>query len=385
MKVVHLCLACFFPDGFSYQENLLPKYHKDLGYDVEVIASLESFNKDGKFIILEPCKPYINEYGIKVTRLEYKYNNKFAQKIKVYKNTYNAIRNAKPDILFIHGLQFWDMHEVVRYLKEHQNVSVFVDNHADFSNSATNWLSLNILHKILWKHCAHIINDYTKKFFGVLPARVDFLEQVYNLPETKCELLVMGADDEEVERTSSNANQIEVKRRLEIKEGDIVIVTGGKIDVWKKQTLLLMEAVNKIHKDNIKLLIFGPVAEEIVVSFNSLMNENIIHIPWADTKSSYDYFSIADLVIFPGRHSVYWEQAAGQGIPMLVKDWAGTHHVDLGGNVKFLKEVSVEEIKRNIEFLLKYPEEYRKMKQVAINKGMKKFSYMEIAKRSIED
>lgn len=384
MKVVHLCLACFFPDAFSYQENLLPKYHKDLGYDVEVIASLESFNKDGKFIILEPCKPYINEYGIKVTRLEYKYNNKFAKKIKIYKNTYNTIRNAKPDILFIHGLQFWDMHEVVRYLKEHRNVSVFVDNHADFSNSATNWLSLNILHKILWKHCAHIINDYTKKFFGVLPARVDFLEQVYNLPETKCELLVMGADDEEVERTSSNANQIEVKRRLGIREGDFVIVTGGKIDGWKKQTLLLMEAVNKIHKDNIKLLIFGPVAEEIVASFDLLMNENIIHIPWADAKSSYDYFSIADLVVFPGRHSVYWEQAAGCGKPMICKYWQGTTHVDMGGNVIFLYNDSVDEIMKNISHLYCDNESLSKMQKIAESTGKSFFSYRQIAKRSLQ-
>ena len=31
------------------------------------------------------------------------------------------------------------------------NVKIFVDNHADFSNSATNWLSLEILHKKIWK------------------------------------------------------------------------------------------------------------------------------------------------------------------------------------------------------------------------------------------
>ena len=37
MKIVHLCLCSFFPDNYSYQENLLPKYHKRLGYDVEVI------------------------------------------------------------------------------------------------------------------------------------------------------------------------------------------------------------------------------------------------------------------------------------------------------------------------------------------------------------
>ena len=48
MKVLHICLACFFPDNYSYQENMLPKFHKELGYDVEVIASLASFDRNGK-------------------------------------------------------------------------------------------------------------------------------------------------------------------------------------------------------------------------------------------------------------------------------------------------------------------------------------------------
>ena len=50
MKVVHLCLGSFFPDNYSYQENMFPKFHKQLGYDVEVIASLVSFDKNGKCV-----------------------------------------------------------------------------------------------------------------------------------------------------------------------------------------------------------------------------------------------------------------------------------------------------------------------------------------------
>lgn len=384
MKVVHLCLASFFPDKFSYQENLLPKYHKALGYEVEVIASLESFNKEGKSIILEPCKPYFNEYDIKVTRLEYRYNNRVGRKLKLFKGTYNAIKNAKPDILFIHGLQFWDMHEVVRYLKEHRNVSVFVDNHADFSNSATNWLSLNILHKILWKHCAHIINDYTKKFFGVLPARVDFLENVYNLPEKKCELLVMGADDEFVEKADESNARIAIRKKYNIKDDDFVIVTGGKIDLFKKQTILLMEAVKQIDNKRLKLLVFGSVVPELKEQLQSLIDgSKVQYIGWIKPEESYLYFAVADIAVFPGRHSVFWEQASGQGIPLIVKDWPGTHHVDVGGNVIFLKEDSVNIIKDNIEFLLANTDKYKDMKKIAVEKAKKVFSYKDIAKRSL--
>ena len=68
---------------------------------------------------------------------------------------------------------------------------------------------------------------------------------------------------------------------------------------------------------------------------------------------------------------------------MLVKDWPGTHHVDLGGNVAFLKNDCVEEIQEKIEELLDNPDEYKKMKKVAMEKGMKVFSYRNIAERAL--
>ena len=110
----------------------------------------------------------------------------------------------------------------------------------------------------------------------------------------------------------------------------------------------------------------------------------IQYIGWIQAQESYQYFAAADLVVFPGRHSVFWEQVAAQGIPMLVKDWEGMHHVDLGGNVRFLKESTAEEIQLAIEDLVEHPEQYRRMKRVALEKGMHEFSYAQIAKRAIE-
>ena len=161
-------------------------------------------------------------------------------------------------------------------------------------------------------------------------------------------------------------------------------MTGGKIDQWKTQTLLLMEAVQKIQGKNIKLIVFGSVTQELQKQVQNLTDGNKVqYIGWIQSKDSYKYFSAADLVVFPGRHSVFWEQVTGQGIPMMVKDWPGTHHVDLGGNVIFLNQDNVDEIKNKIEYLIDNPQEYQKMKQVAQEKGMKVFSYKNIAKRAV--
>ena len=385
MKVVHLCLGSFYPDNYSYQENLLPKFHKELGYEVEVIASTQSFDEHGKVCYLPNAGTYQNEYDIKVTRLPYKNDNKIWKKLKRYQGTYEAIEKASPDILFIHGGQFLDIDQVVKYLKKHQNVTVYVDNHADFSNSATNWFSKNILHKIVWKHTEHQIEPYTKKFYGVLPVRVDFLKDIYGLPANKCELLVMGADDELVEKVKSSGARERIREKYGIKDTDFLIMTGGKIDQWKTQTLLLMQAVQNIDRDDVRLIVFGSVTQELMDQVKALADgTKVQYIGWVLSKDSYDYFEAADLVVFPGRHSVMWEQVTGQGKPMIVKDWPGTHHVDLGGNVRFLTQDSVEEIQVEIERLINNPDIYRQMMAIAIKKGMRIFSYKDIAKRAIE-
>lgn len=383
MKILHICLASFYIDNYSYQENLLPKYHKKADFEVEIIASLVSFDKNGSPCLLKSGGRYLNEYDIPVTRLEYR-TKKLSKMLRVYKGTYETIEKAKPDIIFIHGCQFLDIKEVVKYIKNNPYVKVYVDNHADFSNSATNWLSKNLLHKIIWRRCAHLIKPFASKFYGVLPSRVDFLKEIYKLPENKIELLLMGADDEKVEEVNDKSTK-ELREKYDINKKDFLIVTGGKIDSAKKQTLLLMEAVKKVSIPNVKLIVFGSVIEELKEDVNNLVDdEKIKYIGWVNAEDSYKYFGMADLVVFPGRHSVFWEQVAGLGIPMVVKFWEGTTHVDVGGNCEFLYQDSIKEIKDKIESLLNNPNSYNNMKEIAREKGKQEFSYLEIAKRSLQ-
>ncbi len=385
MKIIHLCLGDRFVDGHSYQVNYLVKFHKAMGLDVEIIASQDGFDKNGLDIHNLPAGMYVSDYGVKVTRIQYTHANSLIYKLKTYKGLIDALEEAHPNILFIHNCQFWDMRKVVRYLKKNPQVKVYVDNHADFSNSATNIISKVFLHGILWKHCAHIVEPYTTKFYGVLPARVDFLRDVYKLPSDKCELLVMGADDDLVKKAMDSERTAKLREECGISDNDFIIVSGGKIDRWKKQTLLLMDAVHNINKSDLKLILFGSVTPDLKAEVEQRVDGNQVkYIGWIDSAKSYDYFAIADLIVFPGRHSVFWEQAVAQGKPIVVKKWAGTTHVDLGGNVVFLEQDSVEEIQDVIERLYKNRDELSRMTNIAKEKGMKVFSYSNIAKHAIE-
>lgn len=384
MKITHLCLNGPVTDGWNYQDNLLTKYQHLNGHDVTIITSKWVWNDKGKLVygdFADPC--YFNKDGVKTIRIELRGINKFSKKFKRYKNLKKTIETTNPDILFIHGVNSLDNNVIVDYLKKHPTVIAYADNHADLTNSGTNWFSKRILHGLIWRYYSSKLVPFVRRFYGVLPIRVDFLTDIYKIPKEKCDLLVMGGDDDAIAEALKPDTKKNIRKRLNVNDSDFLIMTGGKIDAWKAQTMLLMEAIKKMGDAEIKLVVFGSVADEIKEKFNSLCDLNKIrYIGWVDPRESNFYFAAADLVVFPGRHSVFWEQVAAEGIPMIVKELPGTNHIDCGGNCLFLREDSVDEIVETITIARK---NYDEMKKIAVEVGMNKFSYRQIAKKAISE
>ncbi len=379
MKILHLMLGCFYIDNYSYQENYLPKHHKLQGHDVEIVASLFTFDENGKGKWLPKADKYINEYGIPVTRLQFA-NRPMAQRLRWYEGLQAELERIAPELIFIHGVQFMDIAVVADYCKKHPQVKVYADNHSDFSNSATNWLSKNVLHKIVWRSCAQKINPYVMKFYGVLPARVEFLANVYGLPREKIELLVMGADDDSVAAAAKPEVRDSIRKKYDLADDDFVIMTGGKIDRNKQQVLMLMETVNALKETNVKLVVFGSVVPELKNAFDAQLSDKVKFVGWKKTDEIYAEFAAADIIAFPGLHSVLWEQAVAMGKPCIFRKINGFTHIDLGGNCTFFREDSAEDYARVVRETL---ENIGSLQQVASTKGMEVFSYSKIAQRSI--
>jgi len=383
MKIVHVCLCGPMTDGLSYQENVLSKFHKKLGHDVTVIASKYIWDKNGNVVITNNDN-YFNSDGVKMIRLHILaggINNRF----KVYLSLLNTLESEKPDILFIHDCQFVDIITLAKYLEKHRNVTAYVDNHVDYTNGARGWVSKYILHKGLWKLCIKRIEPYVKKFYGVLPARVDFLTELYGLPKEKCELLLMGADDDLVKISTSYETKDYIRKKYSVGIKEYLLVTGGKINSNRPETLELMQAVTEIENLNVKLLIFGIVSDELKKRFDELCkNPRIIYAGWKSSAETYSLMASADLVVFPGLHSVMWEQSVALGVPGIYRDIKGFHHIDVGGNVAFFDDITSRGIKKTIISVIGHKENLDKMRFIAKDKGAKLFSFEEIAKRSIQ-
>jgi len=383
MKILHCCLAAFYIDNYSYQENILPKMHLMQGYDVEIVASTEIFINNS---VIGYCDSgsYLTSEKIQLTRISYaKWLPHFlSKKLRIYTGLSQVINSFQPDIIFLHGPQFLGICEIIGYKKKYPKVTIYADNHTDFINSGKNWASRILLHGFLYKWCVKKVIPFTKKFYGVLPIRVQFLKEVYGVPADKVELLELGADLTNVDLSHKGDIRKEIRKQLNISENDLVLITGGKIDK-RKNIDLLMQTIIKLNIPDIKLIVFGTPSEELKDVIEDLSKyENIRNIGWITSESVYNYYLASNLAVFPGTHSVLWEQAVGTGLPCIFKRWEGMQHVDVGGNCLFYDYEN--ELEQLILLLHNNREKLSKMRQIAQERGMKQFSYYDIAKRAIE-
>ena len=381
MKIVHLCLSAFFIDNYSYQENMLPKYHVKMGHDVTVIASLFTFGADGRGCWLEGYSEYDDKNGFHVVRLPYKKPLKINKTLRHYDRFEEILNREAPDIVFSHNISFADVSVLVKYLKKHPNVRVYADNHADFVNSAKNFLSRYILHPIIWRHYAKMLEPYLIKCYGVIPIRCRFLKEMYHINPDIIEFLPMGVDDESIP-TDRMAIRTAIRKELSIPEDDIVLLTGGKIDRLKN-THILVEAINSIGNRNVHLIICGTLTPDMeYLKTEFAKNPNIHHLGWCNAERVMNCMVASDIACFPGTHSTLWEQSVGVGLPAIFKRWDEMDHVNVNGNCHFVKGDDVEELKSAIFFMLD-PENFRQYKSKAIE-ASKCFLYSEISKKAIQ-
>ncbi len=388
MNIVHLALQAPYNEGWGYQENLLPKYQVKAGHQVTLIITTQENSSDGTFKEIEPCD-YISPDGFRVIRLKRKRKNRLLKKIYnilcLY-DIYDLLISVQPDFIMVHGLGSFSSLQVRKYVKKYAPMcTVIADNHEDYNNSGVlsrNRFKHNAL-KWLWKQLNSVMNRYYKKVYGVSPKRVEIIHTVFGFPAEKTDLLPAGADNDMIDFENRQAIREKIRSEHGILENDFLIVTGGKIDE-KKNIDHVMDAISRINRDDVKLIVFGNCTESFRSRIESLAEHRCIrYIGWISAKDTYKYFLSADLVVFPGLHSVMWEQACASKVPCLFHRLDGFNHVDVGGNCAFLDDITPESIAESIKALA-FTDSYYEMKTIALSSKTDIFLYSEIAAKSLE-
>lgn len=380
MKIVHIAPNSPYNDYWGYQDNLLPKYQRKLGHDVTVIIT-NKMHENGKIVEIPPTSYELDD-GVKIVRLRYKqYIHPTVTGVFSDLDVYNLLNEIQPDFIFYHGLVSYTIIGVIKYMKKNPKCKMVEDNHMDYNiGNKTNTLKEKVIRSWL-RFLNRKSIKYVTRVYGVTPWRKQYAEDYFKIPTYKTDVLIMGADDEKMHIEKKMDLRKEVRDEYKIKPDDFLIVTGGKIDKNKKIDVL-MQACKELS--NVKLLIFGNVENDVHNKFDELKkSKNIIYIGWIKSDEVYKYFYAADLVFFPGQHSVLWEQACASKVPCVFEKWEGMEHVNNGGNSDFVYPVNVEKVKEKIKELM-YTDKYYRMKQIAMTEKTDIYLYSKIAEKSLE-
>ena len=378
MKILHLAPLSPYNVGWGYQENLLPKYQRKLGHEVALVVSTRESSTNGRVDV--PEETFSLPDGTVVHRRRRLFGNSVLGKFLSYTSVMDILLAFKPDLVLVHSLTTMSVFQAVNYKKKYNpNCVIIHDNHADENIGRLRFRLLTDVCYRYWAFINRFSLPYVSRYYGVTPWRREFIVNRFRIPEDKTDVLIMGADVDEIDFSSRERFRRELDSKYGTKDS-FLIITGGKIE-RNKNVAPLMEAVRGMS--NVKLIVFGNVSDDYSQEVQAAQNENVIMMGFQNNKRIYELLLAADLAIFPGQHSVLWEQACACKIPCLFAWWHGMDHLNNGGNSDFITDVSVDGLRKAIQLHCN-TEKYKEMDRVAKSAATDIFSYYEIAKKSVE-
>lgn len=369
MRILHICLSGNYIDGWGYQDNLLPQYLTLEGVKNVVVASANKFPA-----YLSPDKTE----EIKMKGSRYEYEGVGIRRIKTFNPTsslafapalYRSLCLEKPDVIFHHGVSFSTFPAVRRYARKH-HVVVLVDNHADEINLSKSKLWVLLYHRIVNRLSCRRISPYVARFYGVSPARCDFLTAYYKIPSSRVFLLPIGADVCLAEKLPS---KMVLREKYGFGQNDSIIVSGGKMGI-DKGTDVLIKAVEESGR---KLILFGQFSDQ---QTQVLANQSLYTFVygWCNRQETLELLKLADVACWPVHHTTLYEDAVAVGTPLLVRKSGNASHL-LNGNGLWTSTFS---LKNDINAFFAMNQATL---EVAAVKMRNQISYITVARQVLED
>lgn len=370
MKIAHICLASYYTEGMTYQDNILPEINSQDGHEVIIVSNAQKYDS-GKIVDTKEETKVLNSQ-LKLYRIKYdKILTKFiSEKIRKAKKLKRILEDFNPDVILFHGTCGYELLTVTEYKKANPNIKLYVDSHEDFNNSARTFLSKNILHKLFYKKIINKCIEEIDKVFYLSEETKYFLENFYKIENKKLEFYPLGGFIRE------GKDKINVRKKLrenlKISEEDIILIHSGKLDKLKR-TREILEAFINVKNEKLHLLIIGniPIEEKKELERLIKSDKRIKFLGWKSGDELLDYICASDVYVQPGSQSATCQNAVCCGLPIIL-------YPHISYQVMFEKNIFWVETKDEIE---------KSIKKIADNpnilKDMSKESY-KIAKELLD-
>lgn len=381
MKIVHVQMTGPYTENFVYQDNLLPACHAKMGYEVCFFVTCYQWNQ-GKIVRSKPEKKKSNE-GVIFERLPFQsFGSDFlTRKIRWAPKLYDRLCEFQPDFIMMHDYQSLSTYSVCRYIDTHPGVRLVIDCHTDVHNSATNWLSREVLHKLIYKRIAQAAAKRAKVLYYLSIETKEFMRSVYDLPEEKMEYLPLGGIIPD--KTDYQAKRNSRRKELGLTQEDILIVHSGKL-VAEKKTVDLLTAVRKIEARNICLAVIGsaddPKTKE-ALDIAAKEDSRIRYLGWKSGDDLLEYLCAADIYAQPGTQSATMQNAACCGCAEVLYPYS-SYKVLLGDAVLYAE--NVEQLTQALNSLVTDPQLLQKKKEQLFQVACEKLDYKKQAERILQ-
>lgn len=378
MRILHCCLSNYYIDNYKYQENILPKIHKAHGHDVLIIASTETFINNIDLSYVNP-ESYYTEYGVPIIRVPYKrIINKFITvKFRKYIGVYQLVGNFNPDVILFHGIGAYELLTLAKYIKKHPNVKLYVDNHGDYHNSASNFLSKEILHKLFYKQIIKRALPYINKILYLTYENKEFLKNLYKIPENKLEYYPLGGIIiSEMERCNKRDK---IRSILKANDEDIILLHSGKMDKLKR-TEEIVKALSHMSNQHVKLVLIGSMTDDVKEKLLPYIqkDQRIMYLGWKSSEELLDYICASDLYIQPGGQSVTMQAALCCGVAVALYPFE-SHKFLLKDSVFYIKDH--KDIKKLLELIIDNPAILEEKRKQSYSIACEKLDYKILAQR----
>lgn len=320
MRIAHVCLSCFYVDGFAYQENELVKQHVKDGHEVTVIASTESFGEDRRLTYVEPST-YMGRDGAQVIRLPYRgfLPDKLMRKLRMHPGVLPLLQRIRPDVILFHGLCGWELHAVARYKKENPDVRLYVDSHEDAYNSARGFVSKYFLHRLYYAWIVARCRSYFEKILCVSLETMDFVREMYRVPAAQLEFYPLGGrvfDDKEY-----LARRERGRRDAGVAPEQVLLLQTGKMGARKK-LIESLHAFVRTPGEHLRLVLAGSIDEELRDQAEAIIasDARICFLGWRMSEALADLLCAADVYVQPGTQSATMQMALCARCPVILDD-----------------------------------------------------------------
>ena len=348
MKIVHLCLSCFYIDGATYQENMLVKQHVTEGHDVLVLASTENHGPDGK-LVYSSSRTYVGSDNARVIRLPYSrwLPEKVMRKLRVHPGVYRHLEEFSPDIVIFHGLAGWEIGTVARYVRKHSEVVFYADSHEDHNNSARSFVSREILHKRFYGPVLRKAQSAVEKILCISLETLDFVHSIYGVSQDRMAFFPLGGEIDD--DSAYSAKRSKMREALGVEPNQVLFLQSGKFDALKKLPDTL-EAFGNVHDPDFRLVIAGVLEEETSAEIKARIAEDprISFVGWVSAEELGLYLAAADVYLQPGSQSVTLQRSLCARCAIVV-DMAKSHIPFIDNNAWQISETrSYERILKDI-------------------------------------